>query len=391
MLTRRIVPQERRWKSLNPSLLRAAPALAGVFAIALGGLGRAEPAQAETADSPLHFHGYIDVHYNNPELETMDQGAVSEADVHRAALGWSYEFTPNIRLDAEVDYEHGADEIEVEYAHIEDDLTSSLTLRAGSVLLPVGPLNEAHEPTLYYSVERPYVETTIVPTTWQEIGLGLIGRTGSGGLAYRGYLVTGLDATRIGSIRGMDDVQTHGSHNKAEDLAGVARVEYAWTSGLSFGASGYYGGADQSEPGLGQVNVGIANADARYRAHGLDLRGVYYRVMVDGADSVSAFVGETIGKAMMGWYGEAAYDVLGKDLAAGRRSLVVFGRYEAFDTNLETPAGLAAEPGAFRSVITGGIAYYPIEKVAFKADFEHWKDDTDAELNRLNLGAAVRF
>jgi len=360
-------------------------------ALLVAACGGVATARAEDADSPLHFHGYIDVHYNNPQLETMDQAAVSEADVHRAALGWSYEFTPNIRLDAEVDYEHGADEIEVEYAHIEDDLTPSLTLRAGSVLLPIGPLNEAHEPTLYYSVERPYVEATIIPTTWQEIGLGLIGRTAGGALAYRGYLVTGLDATRIGSVRGMDDVQTRGSHNKAEDLAGVARVEYAWTSGLSFGASGYYGGADQSEPGLGQVMVGIANADARYRAHGWDLRGVYYRVMIDGADSVSAFVGETIGKAMMGWYGEAAYDFLRDHRGAGRHSLVALGRYEAFDTNLETPAGFAPEPGAFRSVITGGLAYYPIEKVAFKADFEHWKDDTEAELNRFNLGAAVRF
>jgi len=354
-------------------------------------MGAAGTAWAEDADSPLHFHGYIDVHYNNPQLGTMDQGAVSEADVHRAALGWSYEFTPNIRLDAEVDYEHGADEIEVEYAHVEDDLTPSLTLRAGSVLLPVGPLNEAHEPTLYYSVERPYVETTIIPTTWQEIGLGLVGRMASGGLAYRAYLVTGLDATRIGSVRGMDDVQTRGSHTKAEDLAGVARVEYAWTSGLSFGASGYYGGADQSEPGLGQVNVGIANADARYRAHGWDLRGVYYRVMINGADSVSTFVGETIGKAMMGWYGEAAYDVLRRDRTSGRRSLVAFGRYEAFDTNFETPVGFAATPGAGRSVMTAGLAYYPIEKVAFKADYEHWKDDTRAELNRFNLGAAVQF
>lgn len=363
---------------------------AAAFA-AVTAFGPAEPVRADTADSPLQFHGYIDVHYNNPQLETMDQGAVSEADVHRAALGWTYEFTPNIRMDAEVDYEHGADEIEVEYAHVEDDITPSLAVRAGSVLLPMGPLNEAHEPTNYYSVERPYVEMTIIPTSWQEIGLGLVGHAGSGGLAYRGYLITGLDATRIGGVRGMDDAQTGGSHNKAEDLAGVARVEYAWTSGLSLGASGYYGGADQNEPGLGQVTMGIANADARYRAHGLDLRGVYYRIMIDGADSVSAVVGETVGKAMMGWYGEAAYDILRHDRTGGRRSLVAFGRYESFDTNLETPAGFQAEPGAGRSVITGGIAYYPIEKVAFKADFEHWKDDTHAELNRFNLGAAVRF
>ena len=48
-------------------------------------------------------------------------------------------------------------------------------------------------------------------------------------------------------------------------------------------------------------------------------------------------------------------------------------------------------PEAGRQVISGGLAFYPIDKVAFKTDFEHWKDDSDAELNRFNFGAAFRF
>ena len=361
-----------------------------LFIVALLGAPRIGMAE-ESTDTPLHFHGYGDIHYNNPQLSTMNQAAISEADAHRFALGLSYELTPEMRIDAEVDFEHAAEEIELEYAHLDYDLAPALTLRAGSVLLPIGPLNEFHEPPLYYSVERPYVETTVMPTTWQEIGVGLVGRTGNGALAYRGYLVTGLDAVQLSAIKGLEDSQSHGSEAAAEDLAGVARVEYATRSGLSVGASGYFGGADQGNPALHKVTVGIVNADARYRRGGWDFRGVFYRIFVDGADTLSAFTGETIGKAIAGWYGEAAYDLLGREGTAGRRSLYVFGRYEWFDTNLEVPEGFEAEEGAGRSVITGGISYLPIEKVAFKADFEHWKDDTDAELNRFNLGVAFQF
>src|SRR5262245_38575788 len=104
----------------------------------------AAPASTLAQDDPLagrlQFHGYGEFHYNNPAIGTMDEDAIAEADVHRLVLGWTYEFTDAIRLDAEVDFEHAATEIELEYAHIDYDLKPTLALRAGSVLMPVGPL-----------------------------------------------------------------------------------------------------------------------------------------------------------------------------------------------------------------------------------------------------------
>ncbi|HYR68646.1 MAG TPA: hypothetical protein VER77_02085, partial [Candidatus Dormibacteraeota bacterium] len=179
---------------------------------------------------------------------------------------------------------------------------------------------------------------------------------------------------------------------KAEDLAGVARVEYAAVSGLSLGVSGYYGGADQGDSTLKKVLVAIGGADARYRGHGWDVRGAAYGVTVDGAGRVFSATGQGIGKTMIGWYGEVAYDLLGRDAReGGRRSLMVFGRFEDFDTMNEVPSGLVSDPSAARRVITAGLSYLPIEKIALKGDFEHWKDDTDTQLNRLNLGLAFRF
>ena len=371
--------------------MRRTPVAVVGFCLLLGVAAR--PACAEESwGERISFSGYGDIHYNNPEIGTMSRSAPSAADVHRLVLGWGYEFTPQIRLDVEVDFEHAAQAIELELAHLDYDLNSSLTFRAGSVLMPVGPLNEFHEPPLYYSVERPYVEKYIVPTTWQEIGLGLVGRSKSGALAYRGYVVTGLDAMGFTGLEGLDGGISHGSEGKAEDLGGVARVEYATTSGFSLGVSGYYGGADQGDSTLKKVFVAIGGADARYRAHGWDVRGVAYRVAVDGAGRVSTTTGQGIGKTMIGWYGEVAYDLLRRGaVAGGRRSLMVFGRFEDFDTMNEVPSGLTRDPEARRQVITAGLSYLPIEKIALKGDFEHWKDDTDTELNRLNLGLAFRF
>jgi hypothetical protein len=351
------------------------------------------PAQAQVEDvlSNMTFSGYGEVHYNNPQIGTMDDDAPAEADVHRFVLGWGYEFSPEIRFDAEVDFEHSASEIELEYAHLDYDLGPTITLRTGSILMPVGPLNEFHEPPTFYSVERPYVENSIMPTTWQEIGVGIVGRAGAA-LGYRAYVVTGLNADGFSSLSGIRGGRGHGVEAAAEDLAGVARLEYALGGGLNLGASGYYGGADQSVPGLGDVTVGIVNVDARLRRFGFDLRGVFYREFLDGADTVSTAVGETVGSAIQGWYAEAAYDFLRRDLdTSRRRSFVAFARYEDFDTNEDTPDGFLADPAADRQVMTAGLAYFPIEKVAFKGDFEHWEDGTDAQLNRFNLGMAFMF
>jgi hypothetical protein len=369
---------------------RTRTALAALAILGLIGIDADDAKAADISTSKLSLHGYGEVHYNNPELGTMDEGAPAQADVHRFVLGWTYEFTPTIRMDAEVDYEHAARELELEYAQLDFDLTTSLTARVGSLLMPVGPLNEFHEPPTYYSVERPYVQQYVIPTTWQENGLGLVGRTANGALSYRGYLVTGLDATQFTAMEGIREGRTGSSEALAQDLAGVARVEYATTGGLSLAASGYYGGADHGRAGLGTINVGIIEGDARYRNAGFDLRGVLTRVSVDAPTSF--FVATGVGEAIQGWYAEAAYDLLRRDRSPSqRRSLFLWARYEDFDTNEKVNAAVPVDPAADRTVRSAGVGFYPVEKVALKADYEHWEDATDDTVDRFNLGAAFEF
>ena len=364
--------------------------VAAVLATALT-VAPARADESATPDKRLSIHGYGDIHYTNPQIETMDKKAPAEVDVHRMVLGWEYEFTSNIRMSGEIDFEHAASEIECEYLQLEYDLAPTVSLRAGNLLMPVGPLNEVHEPPNYHSVERPYLEASVIPTTWQDIGVGLVGRASNGALGYRAYVVSGLDAAGFATEDGIREGRQHGLEAKAEDLALVGRLEYALKGGLSIGGSGYIGGADQGTPGLGTVTVAIAEADARYRRGALDLRAEAAQVTVGNSDSVSLFVGQPVGSRMWGAYGEAALDLLHGRTEVEGRAFWLFTRFERFDTNDDTEAGVTRVPEAKRTVVTSGVAYHPVREVAFKADFEHWKNGADQQLNRLNVGVAFEF
>ena len=123
----------KTWNALSSSL-----ALALLFSISQTALARAE--EDEDLLGKLQFHGYGELHYNNPKIDTMSSGAGNVIDVHRFVLGWEYEFTENLRVEAELDYEHAAKELELEEAYLEYDLLPAVSLRVGTLLMPVGPL-----------------------------------------------------------------------------------------------------------------------------------------------------------------------------------------------------------------------------------------------------------
>jgi hypothetical protein len=359
----------------------------------VGRLSRA--ANTDIADSAsegnrLSWHGYGELHYNNPKTGAKVPNGSDPAamDLHRMVWGLSYAFTDRISAHTEVDFEHAAQEMELEFAYLDFAITPAFNFRAGSLLMPVGPLNEFHEPPLFYSVERPYVQAYIIPTTWQEGGAGVFGSLG--GLKYRVYLVSGLDAAQFTPDQGLRGGRGKVNNAPSEDLAVVGRLEYVGLPGVDLGLSAYQGGANPNRnAALTDANVGIWEADARLRFGGLDLRGVVATVAVDAADQISAVTMKTIGDQMLGWYVEAGYDVL--RLLGRDQSLVPFVRYEAFDTQRSVPAGLTADPTNDRTVTTAGVAYYPIPDVAIKGDWEGWKDGTGDRGGRVNLGVGYQF
>ncbi len=181
----------------------------------------------------VSFHGYGEMHYNNPRTgSTVPQSsAPAQMDFHRMVWGLSYHYNDRISLHTEVDFEHAATEIELEFAYLDFLVTPAFNVRAGSMLMPVGPLNEFHEPTLFYSVERPYVQNAIIPPSWQEGGVGVFGSV-PGGIRYRVYLVSGLNAEGFSSATGIRSGRGHVAEAPSEDLAVVGRLEYIGLPGI---------------------------------------------------------------------------------------------------------------------------------------------------------------
>ena len=116
--------------------------------------------------------GYGELHYNNG-IKDNSGDDYNEIDLHRFVLTVGHEFTDSIRFFSEVEFEHDGEEVEVEQAYVEFDLKDNLQTRGGVFLLPVGILNQTHEPTTFYGVERNDVESIIIPTTWWAGGAGL--------------------------------------------------------------------------------------------------------------------------------------------------------------------------------------------------------------------------
>lgn len=351
-----------------------------------------------------HWHGYGELHYNNPKGETMTHsGNAAEIDIHRMALGMSHNISDVARVDVEIDYEHAAGTIELEYAYFEYDIFPHLSVRVGSLLMPVGHLNEVHEPLNFYSVERPYTQKFIIPTTWQENGLGVAGDAMDSQLTYRVYVVNGLDAGDFTSSSGIRGGRGAGNQAPAEDWALVSRAELrpkdlSW---LKLGASAYYGEADQDDDNLTirkSVDVGIFTADATLDFGDLELFGEFMEVRISNVDQLGSDTAP-VGRRLYGYNNQISYHLVGLLPERPTWDVVAFLRHEQFDTNADVPSMSSRNGTAKRQVTSTGLAWYPIPEFVVKGDLGFWKDnagrdpgiDHDQDVTRVNLGVAWGF
>ncbi|HET6983394.1 MAG TPA: hypothetical protein VFI53_14720, partial [Myxococcaceae bacterium] len=124
------------------------------------------------------------------------------ADTLRAVLYVGYKFNDWLVLNSEFEFEHSGfsdehpeGEAIVEFVYLDFLISKAFNVRAGNMLLPVGFINELHEPPTFLGAYRPALENEggLIPTTWHEIGIGFHGELPLN-LVYRLYLVNGLNA-----------------------------------------------------------------------------------------------------------------------------------------------------------------------------------------------------
>ena len=353
----------------------------------------------------LSIGGYGEITYQNFDAKSQS-GEPSDAEdqitVARAVLYLGYKFDPHFVLNTEIEYENAVvasdkgGEAEVEFAYIDYMHSRAFNGRAGLVLIPMGLVNELHEPTTFLGVRRPDVEDVILPTTWREIGFGAYGTVGP--LTYRGYLVNGLNAAGYSADQGIREGSQEGSEARAKNWAFAGRVDFTAVPGLLLGASIFTGDAGQGRVTPGglpiQAATTVFDAHADWQWRGVWLRGLYAHTTVADAalvNQLNNFEGdESVGSTQEGWYLQGAYDVL--SLVPGTRmSLQPFVRYEQYDTQAQVPAGYERNPENDVHELTVGFSFKPIDRLVFKADWQQRHDAARTGVNQWNLGLGYVF
>jgi len=322
--------------------------------------------------------GYGELHYNS--LDARDpSNDVDEIDFHRFVLFVGHRFSDRIQLHSEIEIEHALTgdgkpgEVEIEQAYVDIRLRDSLTAKAGLFLLPIGLLNETHEPTTFYGVERNDVENIIVPTTWWEAGGGFSGNLDSGigwDIAIHSGLAMPTEGASAFRVRSGRQKVAEAS---AENFAYTARVRYAGIRGLELGASLQYQSDPSQMAGDGLDSGRLLSAHAAFERGDFSVKALY------GSWDFDGWAVEAAGADKQdGWFVEPAYRVSPR--------WGVYARFEAVDG--------AREQDQFEQ-IEAGFNFWPHSSVVLKFDYRDRKLDSAAQsgrdFNGFDLGVGYHF
>ncbi|MBI4908552.1 MAG: hypothetical protein HY820_33340 [Acidobacteria bacterium] len=346
-------------------------------------------------ETRLPVAGYMDFHLNK------DSGDPFRPDFHRFVLLFGHSFSDRIKFWSELEVEHAlveggeeTGEVALEQAYLDFLIKPAFNIRAGMMLVPFGIVNERHEPPSFNGVERPFVETVIIPTTWRELGFGFTGDLGKG-FRYRAYLTSSLDASRFNAEAGITEGRTAGFDSSFRNPAKMVRLEYAGMRRLTLGTSLYSGHAGFNTPGV-NPRVTMAGFDGRYNYRRFDVRGLFANTWVSQAGELNRRLEQQFGvnpnvaRQMRGYYLEPGVHVLPRRT---RNDVILFTRYEKYNTQHRMPLGYLPLPQFNRSSWITGVTYKPNGDVAIKFDYV-WNRNASqvvGAINGINLGIGWWF
>jgi len=349
--------------------------------------------------------GYGQVDYNQALIKNERNSG--NLDVHRLVLLFGYHFNDKLQLFTEIELEH-VKEVYVEQAFINYKFNRYFQIKAGLMLIPMGLVNELHEPTVYYGVERPLLDNKIVPTTWREIGVGIHGNIHEISLKYQLYLVNGFlgydegakfrgtDGFRKGRQKGAESVISSPNLSAKINFYGIPRLQLGLASYFGKSQSTYYDGIlDNNALTLQQadstiVKIAMFGLDATYKISGFQLRGQWIWVNNGNISEYNTFGQTDLGKQMMGYYVELGYNMF--KTMTFKSELVPFIRYEFINTHHDVAAGMEINPAYETQLITTGIDWKINSGVVLKVDYQFIKTAARTNYNHaFNAGVGFVF
>jgi len=344
----------------------------------------------------LSLGGYGEANYTN----AVDGGGTDRADFLRLVTYLGYKFSESIIFNAEIEYEHattgstatsGSGEVSVEFAALDFFWKEALNARTGLVLLPMGFINEVHEPPFFFGVQRPETERRIIPSTWRENGAGIFGRLRED-LEYRAYVVTGFNAAGFSSS-GIRGGRQQGNRAVAEDLAFVGRLDWTPAEAWLLGGSLYAG--DSGQTGLPDARLVMWDLHAQYRSGPWQARALFAMNRLSDAGDLSRALGlapgSPVAEQMLGGYGELAYDVWPLLTGSEAKYLAPFVRVEYVDPQNQVPSGFSRDGNKRFWLGTVGLSYKPHPNVVLKLEYRQFAPDEGDIPNEIGLGMGFAF
>jgi hypothetical protein len=407
--------------------LKAQPPAAAPAAPAADALAPAP--RAESPFDNLSLWGYGELYYARPWHET----ARTQADLARAVFGIGYKFDDRTLFNSEYEVEHAVSsasdvgEFEVEQFYVARQFGEHVTADAGLFLMPFGLLNEHHEPTNFYGVQRNFVETLIIPSTWREGGLNLKGQTDAG-FGWNVGVTTGFDLSKWNfapefplyttalEAEDNDIAPLQATHQElalanASHLSQYVSLSYNGVPGLALGAAAFTGNAvpvaaPPNAPIPGDERVTLWEAHARWTPGDFDLSALYAHGSIGNtaiANASNPGSPNPLPAAFYGYYGQVAYT----GWQRGDYRLSPFFRFERYNLGATfggtsgpvIPSGLvplSASPGDYGTwptyydrVLTYGANLYLSAHLVLKFDVQTFKVNTG--FDRIDLGLGLNF
>ena len=344
----------------------------------------------------LTIGGYGNVDYNQPLNSNIRQNG--NLDVHRLVMLFGYHFNKKTSLITEIEYEH-VEEVYIEQAFLDYRMNQKMTLRGGLILVPMGIINEYHEPTTFNGVERPRIDKYLAPTTWREIGAGIHGNLPSLTMRYQAYLVNGFNgydgSAHLSGQYGLRKGRQKGAESFASAPNFTGKIEYYGILGLNIGLSGYFGKTQSTlynginkgnemaleKADSSDVGVSMLGLDVRYQTRGMQLKGQLYYTSLSGTNEYNEFtatngIPNNLGSSMYGYYAEVGYDLLYTNRNT-RSQLIPFVRYSNYDTQHKMAEGFTENDVFDRTAITTGLTWKITRGSAVKADMQFLKSEAD--------------
>ncbi len=372
-----------------------------------------------------YLKGYGIVNYYSFDWET-DPNRRNAFDAERLNLYLGYHFNDKIEFKSEIEFEHGGTGATMEFDLLEEfgefeqeieaggevileqinilfKINDWLNIRLGKFRFYMGLASKLDDPTEYFTTHRSEVENTILPLGWYEHGIEVSGDLGKK-WSYKLYLINGLDATGFSSANWVRrGYQKRFETVNANDLAFAGRLDYKFAPNSEIGVSAYFGNSTGNRPKEDtQIRGQIGVYDFHFMWDKKPWRARAYAMFgsLSNSEAISGLnrnlsnnlnVKRTpIGESAVGTFGEIAYNFMPL-FKETNQEFYVFGRYEYYDSMFSTQGEIFDNPRWERSVLTGGINYYPHPQIVLKAQYSNRVLGSDETENTFSTGIGFKF